>query len=189
MDHSDHVALLRGGVPHEAGAWADLGAGSGAFTLALADLLSAGSTITAVDRDGAALRELESSFARFARGRQVVPALTIKRADFTNDLGLVGLAGVVMANSLHFVKDKPGVLARVRAALEDGARLLLVEYDTDRGNDWVPYPLSFATWRRTATASGFTEPVLLHTVPSRFLGRMYSAIALARDVKPPRGEV
>jgi SAM-dependent methyltransferase len=188
MDHADHVQLLRGGVPHEPGAWADLGAGSGAFTLALADLLPAGSTIAAVDRDAAALRQLESAFSRFARGR-AVPTLTIMRADFTKDLDLGRLDGVVMANSLHFVKDKAAVLARVRAALGDGGRFLLVEYDTDRGNDWVPYPLSFGTWQGTAKGNGFTEPVLLHTVPSRFLGRMYAALALARDVKPAEREV
>ena len=35
--------------------WADLGSGTGTFTLALADLLSAGSTVHAIDQDGAAL--------------------------------------------------------------------------------------------------------------------------------------
>lgn len=47
MNHGDHVALLREGV-HRRGAgavWADLGAGDGAFTLALADLLGDGATI------------------------------------------------------------------------------------------------------------------------------------------------
>ena len=53
MDHADHVRLLRDGVPHEPGTWADLGAGSGAFTLALADLLPPGSLIYAVDKDAA----------------------------------------------------------------------------------------------------------------------------------------
>ena len=57
MDYADHVALLRDGVPHERGTWADLGAGDGAFTLALADLLPEGSTIHAIDRDRSALEE------------------------------------------------------------------------------------------------------------------------------------
>ena len=199
MDHADHVRLLRDGVlsgdargeRSEAGLigfWADLGAGEGAFTLALADLVAEGSTITAVDRDAAALRDLERAFARFARGREA-PRVTTKRGDFTEDQGLGTLDGIVMANSLHFVKDKAHVLARVHAALRTGGRLLLVEYDIDRGNDWVPYPLSFETWKGTATASGFAEPTLLATVPSRFLRRMYSSLALARDVKPTGAEV
>ena len=39
MIHSDHVRLLRDGVPQAGGVWADIGSGGGAFTLALADLL------------------------------------------------------------------------------------------------------------------------------------------------------
>ena len=195
MDHADHVRLLRNGVVARAvaarqgrrpsdeiassdviGIWGDLGAGEGAFTLALADLLPAGSTIHAVDKDRGALAENERAYARFARGREV-PALRTHPADFTTDLELPPLDGIVMANSLHFVKDKAPVLARVRGLLKPGARLLLVEYDTDDGNRWVPYPLSFETWRRVAVANGFSEPRQLAIHPSRFLRGIYSALA------------
>ena len=37
MDQADLVGLLRGGVDAKGGNWADLGAGEGAFTMALAD--------------------------------------------------------------------------------------------------------------------------------------------------------
>ena len=174
MDHADHVRLLRDGVPCVAGVWADLGAGSGAFALALADLLPAGSTIHAVDTDRGALAELERNYAHFARGREVA-ALVTHVADFTEDLMLPLLDGVVMANSLHFVKDKAPLLARVRAMLGAGKPLLVVEYDADQGNHWVPYPLSFETWRRVAVANAFAEPRLLDALPSRFLRRIYSA--------------
>ncbi|HZP97702.1 MAG TPA: hypothetical protein VFC31_15390 [Candidatus Limnocylindria bacterium] len=50
-----------------------------------------------------------------------------------------------MANSLHFVASKRDTLARVRALGEPHGRLILVEYDTDRGNRWMPYPISFET--------------------------------------------
>jgi len=174
VDHGDHVDLLRDGVPRAKGTWADLGAGAGAFTLALADLLPAGSTIHAIDRDAAALRDLDAAFARFARGREL-PRVATARADFTRDLGLAALDGVVMANSLHFVRDKAPVLARVHELLRPGGTLLLVEYDADQGNPWVPYPLSFATWRRVAMDAGFSEPRLLATKPSRFLRQIFSA--------------
>ena len=84
-----------------------------------------------------------------------------------------------MANSLHFVDDKVAVLALVRGYLKHGGRLLLVEYDSDRGNDWVPHPLSFETWRSLATEAGFIETRRLATVPSRFLRQIYSALSLA----------
>jgi SAM-dependent methyltransferase len=174
MDHADHVRLLREGVPRATSTWADLGAGEGAFTLALADLLAPGSTIHAVDKDRGALAELERAHARLAKRRPLARVVTAV-GDFTRDLALPPLDGVVMANSLHFVKDKAPVLARVRALLKTGAPLLLVEYDTDAGNQWVPYPVSFQTWRRLAPLSGFAEPRLLASHPSRFLGRIYSA--------------
>ncbi len=56
MTHDDHVALLRGGIPGPGGVWADLGAGSGAFTLALAEQLGPSAEIYAVDADERALR-------------------------------------------------------------------------------------------------------------------------------------
>jgi hypothetical protein len=54
---------------------------------------------------------------------------------------------------------------------------LLVEYNVDAGNPWVPHPLSFDTFYSLASRAGFTEPNLLAKVPSRFLKEFYSAIA------------
>ena len=51
MVHADHVDLLRPGVPRPSGTWADLGSGSGAFTLALAGLLGTQGMISSVDTD------------------------------------------------------------------------------------------------------------------------------------------
>jgi SAM-dependent methyltransferase len=166
------------GAPDVIGLWADLGAGAGAFTLALAELLPAGSTIHAVDKDRAALAENERAYARLGRRREL-PALRTHVADFTADLDLPPLDGVVMANSLHFAKDKTRALARVRALLKPGAPFILVEYDADSGNPWVPYPLSFETWKRVAVSNGFAEPRLLDAEPSRFLRRIYSAVTRA----------
>jgi len=54
---------------------------------------------------------------------------------------------------------------------------LLVEYNVDAGNPWVPHPLSFDTFYSLAPRAGYTEPNLLAKVPSRFLREFYSAIA------------
>lgn len=45
MNHNDHVNLLRNGVTDAGKLWADFGSGSGAFTLAFADLLGSGGEI------------------------------------------------------------------------------------------------------------------------------------------------
>ncbi len=173
MNHEDHVRLLRGGVPEPGGVWADLGSGSGAFTLALADLLGPTGEIYSVDRDQGALREQERAMrARF-------PATTVHylAADFTERLDLPPLDGVVMANSLHFQREKGPVLQLVRGYLKPGGRLILVEYNIDRGNTWVPYPLSYQTWEALARQHGFANTMLLARQPSRWLGEMFSALS------------
>jgi ubiquinone/menaquinone biosynthesis C-methylase UbiE len=172
MDHADHVRLLRGGVT-PGGTWADLGAGTGAFTLALAELVGPGGDVIAVDRDPDALRELERSL------RGGVATVRTITADFTKPIELPALDGIVMANSLHFVNDKVPVLALVRAMLKPSGRLVVVEYDGDRGNTWVPHPLSFDTWRALADTNGFSGTRRLATVPSRFMGRIFSAMSEA----------
>jgi len=175
MDHRDHVGLIRAGVEGGGTAWADLGSGQGAFTLALADLLGPGGSIVSVDRDRGALlaqgRALQASFP------QVTLAPVV--ADFGRPLELPQLDGIVMANSLHFTRDKPAVLRLVRGYLRPSGRLVLVEYDTDHGNRWVPHPVSYDTWEELAAEAGFRQTRRLASVPSRFLGSIYSALSLA----------
>jgi SAM-dependent methyltransferase len=168
VKHADLVALIEDGVTERRGRWADLGSGEGAFTLALADLLGAGSHITAVDRDGGALRHVEGD--RF-------PGVEIETrvGDFTRALALSNLDGILMANSLHFVKDNALVLESVRKMLRPGGTLIVVEYGTDRGNPWVPHPFSYERWENMAAQAGFVKTRLLRTIPSRHLGSMYSA--------------
>lgn len=174
MDHRDHVHLLRGGVPGPGPVWADLGSGTGAFTLALADLLGPQGHIYSVDRDGAALQ----AQARALRARFPDVRVEWRHQDFMLPLALPPLDGVVMANSLHFQRDRAAVLVHVRDLLRPGGHLVIVEYNTDQGNLWVPYPLSYRTWAGLAADSRFTGTRQLATVPSRFLGEIYSAVSV-----------
>ncbi len=99
-------------------------------------------------------------------------------ADFTRPVELPPLDGLVMANSLHYQRNKGPVLQLVRGYLKPGGRLILVEYNTDHGNPWVPHPISYPTWEDLARRNGFDSTQLLATVPSRFLREIYSALSV-----------
>ncbi|HXB08037.1 MAG TPA: class I SAM-dependent methyltransferase [Puia sp.] len=150
MTHCEAITLLDNPALHHRPTdtptrWADLGCGTGTFTLALAHFLSPGSTIEAID---------------LAPGikKQTTPNhITIhpRAADFTKpNLGLENIDGILMANAIHYVKDKLTLLQTLHASLKPGGLFLLVEYDTDIPLPrWVPYPISF-----TAASHLFTPP-------------------------------
>jgi SAM-dependent methyltransferase len=184
VTHDDHVGLLRDGVSGPGGSWADLGSGTGAFTLVLADLLGPGGDVHSVDRDERALaHQAEAMRARFPAAR-----IRYQVGDFGAPLELPPLDALVMANSLHFCRDRETIVRRVAGYLRPGGRLLLVEYDTHDGNTWVPYPLSYRTWEQLARRSGLEGTRVLATRPSRFLGRIYAALSeRPATPTPPRG--
>ena len=178
MDRYDHVNLLRPGIlrPGNArpgGVWADFGSGRGAFTLALADLIGPEGLIYSVDKSRSALdqqqRALQSRFPE-------VEVRTLK-ADFTRPLNLPPLDGLVVANALHFLKDKDETVALLRGYLRPAGRFLVVEYNTARGNHWVPHPFSYQTWQTIARRNGLQQTALLATAPSSFLGEFYAAVS------------
>jgi SAM-dependent methyltransferase len=175
MDHRDHVALIRGGVPDSGGTWADIGAGEGAFTLALADVLGPSARIFAVDRDAGALRANAEAMAR----RFAATQLTTLVADLEGPLDLPMLDGLVVANVLHFVPRARHVAAirSLAAYLRPDAPFIVVEYDAERGNPWVPHPFSMRGWERLAAEAGLEGTTEIGRVPSRFLGAIYAAVS------------
>ena len=154
-----------GGSP---GTWADLGCGEGTFTLALASLLPARSVIHAMDRDASALRHIRSEHAGVS--------IVTHQGDFElTPWPFRGLDGILLANSLHYVRNPASFIRSCEAAMHHPRRFLIVEYDTDRANNWVPYPVS-----RNALAKlfGDADDVSITTLGSRAsryqVGRMYA---------------
>ena len=102
-------------------------------------------------RSRAACQRGRRSSARF-------PALDYATltADLTGPLDLPELDGLVAANSLHYVpRDRQvAVITALAAHLRPGGRFVVVEYDADRGNPWVPHPFSYGSWERLAEAAG-----------------------------------
>lgn len=154
--------------------WLDLGAGTGLFTAALANHLPATSRIIAVDTNAKALKQIparvntvsiESRIANF-----IEDALDIKEAD-----------GILMANSLHYVKDKASLLLKLIPLLKTNGSLLLVEYNRTRANQWVPYPLTIDAAKDLFINAGYSNFTLLNKRPSAYGGEMYAAM-IAKSV-------
>ncbi len=147
--------------------WADLGCGDGTFTLALAESLAPSSTgnpgstsiVHGVDLDAAALRSMPSSHAGVI--------IITHRADFTDfstpqwPFGAVD--GILMANSLHYVRDQAAFLRHCVDRMTARRQFLIVEYDTEQGNRWVPYPISRARLPVLFEQAGFASVTFLGT--------------------------
>jgi ubiquinone/menaquinone biosynthesis C-methylase UbiE len=179
MNHADHVALIRDGIPQPGGTWADFGSGTGAFTLALAECIGPTGHIYSIDKESRSLRQQE----QVMHGRFPQNQITTITADYTRPLDLPSLDGLVIANALHFQRRKDGIVQQLHNYLRPGGRLILVEYNVDRGNLWVPHPLSYQTWESVASRTGFVQTHLLAARPSRFLHEIYAAVS----IKPESG--
>lgn len=141
-------------------AWADLGCGDGLFTQALAHLLADGSTIYAIDKNEDSLRRItETGKIRLEK----------MQADFIrDDLKLHQLDGILMANSLHFVKDKHALLHKLKRHLNQSGSFLIIEYDLQTPNPWVPYPVSYHSLQPLFEDSGYYSFSKINEVPSKY---------------------
>jgi len=181
MEIHDAIELLREAVGDGTvgGVWADLGAGTGTFTRALAALLGPGSTIYAVDDDATAVRAL-----RALPSMPTTHVIAVK-GDFTQplvlpDIGDAALDGILLANALHFVRDAGAVLGRVVERVRPGGRIIVVEYDRREASRWVPYPISPSRWLDLANGAGLGTASITATRPSEYQGMLYVGAATKR---------
>jgi ubiquinone/menaquinone biosynthesis C-methylase UbiE len=109
--------------------WADLGCGDGLFSKALLTMLPEGSIVHAIDQTRQSFSDRNIKFQKlnFEKDELVLPLLN----------------GILMANSLHFIKDKFALLRRLKNNLLPGGSFILIEYDLSVANRWVPYPLNY----------------------------------------------
>jgi ubiquinone/menaquinone biosynthesis C-methylase UbiE len=151
--------------------WCDLGCGSGTFTEALASLLAPGSTIYAVDMDQNVLKLIPDRI----NGSNIQKIF----GDISSTtLRLPAVDGILMANSLHFVRAQVSLLSRLLSLTR---QFLIVEYDRMLPNPWGPYPISFNKLCKRFEEAGVKRVQKLTTYPSRFGGTIYSAFATAAN--------
>jgi ubiquinone/menaquinone biosynthesis C-methylase UbiE len=169
MEVQTAIKLIEKGVVQKADqTWADVGAGKGLFTRALSTLLTGRSKVYAVDQDASAMKSIVTP--------PHVQLISIVQ-DFEQPLSLEPLDGVIMANALHYVADKRSYLRQLASYLKPGGNLILLEYDTDKANRWVPYPLRYDELTSLVSQSGVSLKGKLGEVPSAFrAGNIYSAL-------------
>ena len=141
MTLSDAQDLIRPALTFRSGNWADIGAGTGMFTLALQSLLEEG-TIYAVDKNPHVLYSLKSS-------ERVT--IVVEEGDFNRPLNLPQLDGIIMANTLHYTPNPEEVLTNILHHLRPGGLFILAEYETPKAlPPWVPFPLPFQQFQQLA---------------------------------------
>jgi ubiquinone/menaquinone biosynthesis C-methylase UbiE len=148
MTITEAAALIKPGLEAniQRATWADLGCGSGIFTKALATCLHEGSIIYAVDKE-----------AQLLKSQGDVKIEFLKLDFIRDDLPFFNLDGLLMANALHYVKDKMQFLEKAKRQLKPDAQMIIVEYDAEIPNHWVPYPISFLNLVETCQIAGFAH--------------------------------
>jgi len=171
MTLQNAIALIQHpGIGETASAqWADLGCGSGLFTFALASQLQPGSHIYAADKSAGVLE-------KHANPHKI--GIEFIQLDFVQaSLPFKELDGILMANALHFVAEKTAFIKKLTGHLKKTGRFLLVEYDTDKPNRWVPYPTSIQTLQLLFAAAGYGSFELLGQLPSVYnTARLFGAL-------------
>ncbi|MCG2616610.1 class I SAM-dependent methyltransferase [Terrimonas sp. NA20] len=171
MQPSEAISMLEpaGWISNTPQTWADLGCGKGIFSLALASLLPPKSNIYSIDRDADSLQFLPQEY-------HGVKIETIQQ-DFTTLPPLPPLDGIIMANALHYIRNRDSFAQVLTPALKENARLIIVEYDTDTANRWVPFPVNFNALEKWAGLAGFRNVRRLKERASIYQrSKMYSAV-------------
>lgn len=169
MNLKDAVDLIRPVESFVKSTWADLGCGSGLFTHALATLLPPGSSIYAVDQNINSFIENHDMIN--------VSVIPIEMNFESGELPFDKLDGILMANSIHFVKDKMKLIRKLESAFHGSGIFIVVEYDTDVANRWVPYPVSYLSLQKLFRLAGYASVIKLNEKRSVFQrGNLYSAL-------------
>jgi tRNA A58 N-methylase Trm61 len=178
MDARDAGRLIQTAV-HSGERWADLGAGTGTFTVALAELLGPSGTVYAIERAAHDVRALQMLVRT---GRADMSPIVVIHEDFTRPLKLPPLDGALLANALHFVSDvqQAPTLRQIASNVVAGGAIVVVEYDNRPRSQWVPYPIARSRLTRLAHEAGLGSPEMIGEQRSAFGGTIYTA-RMARD--------
>jgi ubiquinone/menaquinone biosynthesis C-methylase UbiE len=169
MDIKEAIDLIKAGLPNEIknSIWVDLGCGSGTFTKALVALLGEGSKIFAIDKEMQQFNDVG-----------INNEIEFIKLDFLREqLPVFNLDGILMANALHYVKDKTHFIGTLKKHLKPNGQMIIVEYDTEVSNQWVPYPISYRRLIETFSSIGLSDVTKVGERDSIYRsGKMYACV-------------
>jgi SAM-dependent methyltransferase len=154
------------------GIWVDAASGDGVFGQALLEIANPSIDIIGFDIDRSVVQHFISQLK--ARTLQCYAL----QADLRRQLPFVGVDGIILANGLHFYPRPQQVrlLEHCAQALRQTGQLVVVEYNTERSTNAVPYPISEKNINHLLSPAGFTGPKKISRVRSTYLGEMYAVL-------------
>lgn len=144
--------MIVDGVNPDALLWADLGAGDGTFSLALSEIIGFGGIIFSVDQKLDLLKKK-------LRNRYYKSQIHLYSSNILKPMPfLPELDGILLANVLHYVEDQQNFITHLEKYLKKNGVIIIVEYDREDSNPWVPYPLSLVSLQRLTISTEYTLP-------------------------------
>jgi ubiquinone/menaquinone biosynthesis C-methylase UbiE len=148
LDITHAVGLRRGD------AVADIGAGTGLFTFLFAEQVGSKGTVYAVDIGPAFIKYIAEQAKR--RGQERIVKMVLNTPDSTQ-LPAGSIDAAFICDTYHHFEHPEKMLASLHRALRPGGRLVIIDFDLGKNNEFVKQRARAAkeVYYREITAAGF----------------------------------
>jgi ubiquinone/menaquinone biosynthesis C-methylase UbiE len=94
--------------------------------------------------------------------------LEVLKTDFTlESFPKNNFDGILIANALHYVENKTKFIEELKKTLKSSGSLIIIEYETEHSNPWVPYPIPFISCKDLFIKAGYSSIRKVGKRPSR----------------------
>lgn len=167
MQHPDRVLEALKLEPGDVAA--DIGAGSGYFTLRLASAVGSSGKVLATDIRQEMLDHIRARLEQAAIDN--VELLAVAPDDPGLPAGTIDL--VLMVDVMHYVDDRSGYASRLRPALAEGGRVAIIDFrhDPEAEREFAPRPeqqVPRSTLDREMAAAGFEVVEAFDFLPEQY---------------------
>lgn len=148
---------------------ADVGAGSGYFTLPVAKAVEPSGIVWAVDIS----QEMLDYLAKRVEAEKLQDVKLKKVAKDDPELPPKGLDTILMVDTLHYIQDRPAYAKKLAAGLAPGGRLVIIDYTPKPWADrpWGPPPeqqMARETVDHDMAAGGFRVAKAYDFLPEQY---------------------